>query len=76
MVHHNGNDLSKNIIRKFTEDFKVDNCPGDSRFFKLDQLISEGFLDVEEDKLVLQYRVRLPTYYQQCKDLIRYYRGV
>lgn len=66
------NDQSRNIIRSFTKNFEVDKCQGESSFFKLDHLISEGFLDVEEDKLILQYYVRPPTYYQQCKDLIRY----
>lgn len=72
MVHRDGNDPSRNVTRKFAEEFEVNMCRGDNYFFKLDHLISEGFLDVEEDKLILQYQVRPTTFYQQCKDLIWY----
>lgn len=72
MVHRDGDDPTRNIVREFASDFEMGECWGYNRFFKLDYLISEGFLDPEEDTLILQYQVRPPTYYQQCKDLLWY----
>lgn len=69
MVHRESNDLSKNITWNLVGDFEVNKCRGIYRFFKLDRLVSAGFLDVDEDELILQYQVRPPTFYQQCKDL-------
>lgn len=46
------NDISKNVLREFTSDFEIGECWGYNRFFKLDVLINEGFL--QEDTLILK----------------------
>lgn len=54
MVHqlNNTNDACRNVLREFTSDFEIGECWGYNRFFKLDLLDTEGFLD--EDTLVLR----------------------
>lgn len=45
MINHlNTNDVSKNVLRKFTSNFEIGECWGYNRFFRLDLLNSEGFL--------------------------------
>lgn len=48
----NINDSSKNVLREFTSDFEIGECWGYNRFFKLDLLNNEGFL--ERDTLILK----------------------
>ncbi|KAL5233216.1 hypothetical protein ACI65C_000626 [Semiaphis heraclei] len=60
------NDKSKNVLREFTSDFEIGECWGYNRFFKLDLLINEGFL--QQDTLILKFSVRPPTYYQKCRE--------
>ena len=43
-------------------------CWGYNRFFRLDTLASEGYLDTEQDMLVLRFQVRSPTFFQKCRD--------
>lgn len=38
------------------------------RFFRLDLLASEGYLNVIRDTLELRFQVRASTYYQRCRD--------
>ena len=38
------------------------------RFFRLDLLASEGYLNTDEDTLILRFQVRPPTFYQKCRD--------
>ena len=61
-------DSSKNIVREFASDFEVGECWGYNRFFRLDLLASEGYLNTETDTLVLRFHVRPPTFFQQCRD--------
>ena len=68
MIHHLSKDPSKNIVREFASDFEVGECWGYNRFFLLDALISEGFLDTDNDTLILRFQVRPPTYHQKCRD--------
>jgi tripartite motif-containing protein 37 len=68
MIHHLSKDPSKNIVREFASDFEVGECWGYNRFFLLDALISEGFLDTDNDILILRFQVRPPTYQQKCRD--------
>ncbi|KAL4091039.1 hypothetical protein QTP88_025780 [Uroleucon formosanum] len=60
------NDKSKNLLREFTSDFEIGECWGYNRFFRLDLLINEGFL--QQDTLILKFSVRPPTYYQKCRE--------
>ncbi|XP_041053834.1 E3 ubiquitin-protein ligase TRIM37 isoform X1 [Carcharodon carcharias] len=68
MVHQASNDPTKNIIREFASDFEVGECWGYNRFFRLDLLASEGYLNMQSDTLVLRYQVRAPTFFQKCRD--------
>ncbi|KAL4221363.1 Tripartite motif containing 37 [Mactra antiquata] len=68
MVHQASRDSSKNIVREFASDFEVGECWGYNRFFRLDLLATEGYLDTELDFLTLRFQVRPPTFYQKCRD--------
>lgn len=68
MVHHASRDNTKNIVREFASDFEVGECWGYNRFFRLDLLASEGYLDVEANTLTLRFQVRPPTFFQKCRD--------
>lgn len=68
MVHQASKDASKNIVREFASDFEVGECWGYNRFFRLDLLASEGYLDTQNDTLILKFQVRPPTFYQKCRD--------
>ncbi|TRY99747.1 hypothetical protein DNTS_033612 [Danionella cerebrum] len=56
MVHQASSDPSKNIIREFASDFEVGECWGYNRFFRLDLLASEGYLNMQTDTLVLSFK--------------------
>merc|ERR1739838_222168 len=62
MVHLTSNDSSKNIVREFSSVFEAGECWGYNRFFRLDLLTQEGYLDPASDKLVLKFQVRAPTF--------------
>jgi len=68
MVHQGSRDNSKNIIREFASDFEVGECWGYNRFFRLDLLASEGYLNSTLDTLILRFQVRPPTFFQRCRD--------
>ncbi|XP_008426884.1 E3 ubiquitin-protein ligase TRIM37 isoform X2 [Poecilia reticulata] len=68
MVHQASRDPTKNIIREFASDFEIGECWGYNRFFRLDLLASEGYLNMQTDTLVLRYQVRSPTFFQKCRD--------
>ncbi|XP_041749887.2 E3 ubiquitin-protein ligase TRIM37 isoform X2 [Coregonus clupeaformis] len=68
MVHQASSDPTKNIIREFASDFEVGECWGYNRFFRLDLLASEGYLNMQTDTVVLRYQVRSPTFFQKCRD--------
>lgn len=54
MIHQGSRDASKNIVREFASDFEVGECWGYNRFFRLDLLASEGYLNTETDTLILR----------------------
>ncbi|XP_078729954.1 E3 ubiquitin-protein ligase TRIM37 isoform X1 [Lampetra fluviatilis] len=68
MVHQASSDPSKNIIREFASDFEVGECWGYNRFFRLDLLASEGYLNTHNDSVVLRFQLRPPTFHQKCRD--------
>lgn len=68
MVHQLSKDPSKNIVREFASDFEVGECWGYNRFFRLDLLASEGYLNTKNDSLILRFQVRPPTFYQKSRD--------
>lgn len=55
MIHQAGRDSDKNIVREFASDFEVGECWGYNRFFRLDLLASEGYLNESLDTLVLRF---------------------
>ena len=68
MIHQQSKLTSRSIVREFASDFEVGECWGYNRFFRLDTLASEGYLDIEQDTLALRFQVRSPTFYQKCRD--------
>ena len=72
MVHQSSSaqDSSRNIVREFSSDFEVGECWGYNRFFRLDLLSTEGYL--ETDTIILRFQVRPPTFYQKCRDQLWY----
>uniref|UniRef100_A0A4X2L2W3 E3 ubiquitin-protein ligase TRIM37 n=1 Tax=Vombatus ursinus TaxID=29139 RepID=A0A4X2L2W3_VOMUR len=68
MVHQSSNDPAKNIIREFASDFEVGECWGYNRFFRLDLLANEGYLNRQNDTVILRFQVRSPTFFQKCRD--------
>lgn len=54
MIHQHTRDASKNIVREFASDFEIGECWGYNRFFRLDLLASEGYLNTETDTLILR----------------------
>lgn len=65
MIHQSS---SKIIQREFVSDFEVGECWGYNRFFRLDLLASEGYLNIQNDTLELRFQVRPSTFYQRCRD--------
>lgn len=65
MIHQTS---SKIIQREFVSDFEVGECWGYNRFFRLDLLASEGYLNIPKDSLELRFQVRPSTFYQRCRD--------
>ena len=39
-----------------------------ANYFRSDLLASEGFLDTENDSMVLHFQVRPPTFFQKTRD--------
>ncbi|CAH2222636.1 E3 ubiquitin- ligase TRIM37 [Pelobates cultripes] len=68
MVHQSTNDPAKNIIREFASDFEVGECWGYNRFFRLDLLANEGYLNRSNDTVILRFQVRSPTFFQKFRD--------
>lgn len=65
MIHQSS---TKIIQREFVSDFEVGECWGYNRFFRLDLLASEGYLNIQRDSLELRFQVRPSTYFQRCRD--------
>ncbi|KAF7995109.1 hypothetical protein HCN44_004581 [Aphidius gifuensis] len=68
MIHQGSRDTSKNIVREFASEFEIGECWGYNRFFRLDLLATEGYLNTSLDTLILRFQVRPPTFYQRCRD--------
>ncbi|KAG5322098.1 TRI37 ligase, partial [Acromyrmex heyeri] len=62
MIHQGSRDTSKNIVREFASDFEIGECWGYNRFFRLDLLATEGYLNTELDTLILSiYKILFYT---------------
>jgi tripartite motif-containing protein 37 len=60
------------VTREFASDFEVGECWGYNRFFRIDNLVKDGYLLTDDDVIVLRFYVRPQTYYQHCRDLKAY----
>lgn len=65
MIHQSS---AKIIQREFVSDFEVGECWGYNRFFRLDLLASEGYLNIQRDTLELRFQVRASTFFERCRD--------
>lgn len=63
MIHQGSRDTSKNIVREFASDFEIGECWGYNRFFRLDLLATEGYLNTELDTLILRYIIYINVLY-------------
>ncbi|XP_071446095.1 E3 ubiquitin-protein ligase TRIM37-like isoform X2 [Hetaerina americana] len=68
MIHQATQDHQRSIVREFASDFEVGECWGYNRFFRLDVLTREGYMDNANGTLELRFHVRPPTYFQKCRD--------
>jgi tripartite motif-containing protein 37 len=60
-------DGSREVTRQFSSDFEVGECWGYNRFYRIDQLEPEQYLN-DDDSILLKFYVRAPTYSQLCRD--------
>jgi tripartite motif-containing protein 37 len=64
---------SQKVVREYQSEFEVGECWGYNRFYRIDQLESEGYLSNDsEDCIYLKFYVRPPTYAQLARDQKRY----
>eukprot|EP00906_Rhabdomonas_costata_P023356 RCo033616 len=59
------------VQREFISEFQAGECWGYNRFYQLDALQREGFVN-QEDRLQLAFQVRPLSYQQQCVDMAQY----
>ncbi|KAJ3285605.1 Tripartite motif containing 37 [Borealophlyctis nickersoniae] len=69
MIHHSN---GANISREFTSDFKIGDCWGYNRFFRLNLIEPGNYWNEQDDTIELRYFVRAPTFRQRCRDLAHY----
>ena len=50
------------MVREFASEFEVGECWGYNRFYRIDLLQSEGYLNPENDSITLKFFVRSPSY--------------
>jgi len=60
-------DSSKEVTRQFSSDFEVGECWGYNRFYRIDQLETDGYL-YDDDSINLKFHVRAPNFSQLCRD--------
>jgi tripartite motif-containing protein 37 len=60
-------DASKSVQREYNSDFEQGECWGYNRFYRIDLLREEGYLD-QSDSLHMKFYIRPPTFYQMAKD--------
>ena len=59
------------MVREYASEFEVGECWGYNRFFRIDDLVEQEYLDPAEDTVTLIYHVRAPTFYQHSRDQAR-----
>jgi len=61
-----------NYNREFSSDFQNGECWGYNRFYKIDNMEKEGYIDPITGKIKLKFYVRPQTYTQLCRDQRNY----
>ena len=70
MINHRN--PSAQVVREFGSDFEVGECWGYNRFYRIDLLDREGYLNHADDSITLKFFVRAPYYSQHCSDQERH----
>lgn len=63
---------SAQVVREFASEFEVGECWGYNRFYRIDLLDREGYLNTADDSITLKFFVRAPCYSQHCQDQERH----
>jgi tripartite motif-containing protein 37 len=63
---------SAQVVREFASEFEVGECWGYNRFYRIDLLDREGYLNTDDDSITLKFFVRAPYYSQHCGDQERH----
>lgn len=58
----NFNRTNAKVVREFSSEFEVGECWGYNRFYRIDLLERDGYLNEEDDSIYLKYFVRAPTF--------------
>ncbi|KAL9649959.1 hypothetical protein ABK040_003078 [Willaertia magna] len=72
----NRKDESKSIERAFASVFEIGECWGYNRFYRISELITNGFVDPNEDILTLNFFVRPATYFDKCQEQCKYIKSL
>ncbi|EFC39449.1 predicted protein [Naegleria gruberi] len=72
----NKRDTSKNIERSFASIFESGECWGYNRFYRVSELAGNGFIDVDDDVLNLNFFVRPTSYFELCLEQARYIKDL
>ena len=56
------------MYREFSSDFEPGECWGYNRFYRLEHLETKGYIDSVDDRLILQFAVRSPTFYHESSQ--------
>jgi len=70
MINHRNQGAQ--VVREFASDFEVGECWGYNRFYRIDLLEREGYLNQADDSITLKFFVRAPYYSQHCSDQERH----
>ena len=70
MINHRN--TRAQVVREFASEFEVGECWGYNRFYRIDLLDREGYLNTDDDSITLKFFVRAPYYSQHCGDQERH----
>ena len=63
---------NENIEKEYVSEFENQICWGYNRFCKIEDIEREGFLDKENDQIILKYQVRAANHLQKIRDQTNY----
>lgn len=64
------------LVREFCTEFAPGECWGYNRFLQLEKLLTDGYLDPSEDRLVFRFAVRPSSYRQICSSQRAYIQSL